>query len=100
MPFTIHRGTNISHWLSQSNARGEERCRRFTRDNVRRLADLGLDHLRLPVDEEQLFDADDRREPERAGADVDVGRQRRPDRLLESRPSRRRTRDREENRAT
>ena len=38
MSFTIHRGTNISHWLSQSNARGEERRQRFTRDDVRRVA--------------------------------------------------------------
>lgn len=57
MPFTIHRGTNISHWLSQSEARGAERRARFTREDAARLADLGLDHLRLPVDEGQLWDA-------------------------------------------
>ncbi len=56
MNFTLHRGTNISHWLSQSDARGDERRRRFTREDVARLAALGLDHLRLPVDEEQLWD--------------------------------------------
>ncbi|MGI6495167.1 MAG: glycoside hydrolase family 5 protein [Kiritimatiellia bacterium] len=56
MPFAIQRGTNISHWLSQSDARGDERRRRFTREDVDRLAALGLDHLRLPVDEEQLWD--------------------------------------------
>ena len=51
----LKRGTNISHWLSQSNARGAERRARFTRDDCRRLAALGLTHLRLPVDEEQLW---------------------------------------------
>jgi endoglucanase len=56
MRFTLGRGTNISHWLSQSAARGDERRRRFTREDVERLAALGLDHLRLPVDEEQLWD--------------------------------------------
>jgi endoglucanase len=56
MPFDIHRGTNISHWLSQSQARGEERRRYFTRTDVQRLAGLGLDHLRIPIDEEQMWD--------------------------------------------
>lgn len=56
MNFTIHRGTNISHWLSQSNDRGDVRRKRFTKEDVARLAALGLDHLRLPVDEDQLWD--------------------------------------------
>ena len=56
MRFTLGRGTNISHWLSQSDARGDARRRRFSREDVDRLAALGLDHLRLPVDEEQLWD--------------------------------------------
>lgn len=52
----IRRGTNISHWLSQSKRRGEERRGFFTRDDVLRIRDYGFDHIRLPVDEEQLFD--------------------------------------------
>ena len=40
MRFYIHRGTNISHWLSQSQARGQERRERFTQDDVKRLASL------------------------------------------------------------
>ena len=59
-PFVIHHGTNISHWLSQSDARGAARRARFTRDDCRRLAGFGLDHLRLPVDEEQLWDEGNR----------------------------------------
>jgi endoglucanase len=54
--FEIHRGTNVSHWLSQSDRRGEERRRWFTRDDAVFLARLGFDHLRIPVDEEQLWD--------------------------------------------
>jgi len=54
--FTIRRGTNISHWLSQSDRRGTARARFFTRDDVLLLSRLGFDHLRIPVDEEQLWD--------------------------------------------
>lgn len=57
MAFTAKRGTNISHWLSQSRRRGAERRATFTRDDVALLSDAGLDHLRLPVDEEQLWHA-------------------------------------------
>lgn len=55
---TLKRGTNISHWLSQSEDRGEARLKKFTYDDVQRLAGLGFNHLRLPVDEEQLWTID------------------------------------------
>jgi endoglucanase len=51
----LRRGTNISHWLSQSKRRGDERRSFFTRKDVRRIADYGFDHVRLPIDEEQMF---------------------------------------------
>jgi endoglucanase len=54
--FTVRRGTNISHWLSQSQRRGEERRAFFTEEDVILIDRLGYDHLRLPVDEEQLWD--------------------------------------------
>lgn len=54
--FALRRGTNIAHWLSQSEKRGEERRAFFQEKDVAYLADLGFDHLRIPVDEEQLFD--------------------------------------------
>jgi endoglucanase len=54
--FSVRRGTNISHWLSQSRRRGEERRRFFTEEDVTLIARLGYDHVRLPVDEEQLWD--------------------------------------------
>lgn len=62
--FRVKRGTNISHWLSQSHRRGAERRAWFTRDDVAFLAGLGFDHLRLPVDEEQLWDEAGKPEPE------------------------------------
>jgi endoglucanase len=54
--FRVQRGTNISHWLSQSRRRGEERRSFFTEEDVTLIARLGYDHVRLPVDEEQLWD--------------------------------------------
>jgi endoglucanase len=54
--FAIHRGTNISHWLSQSTARGDQRAGFFTEKDVDFIASQGFDHIRLPIDEEQLWD--------------------------------------------
>ncbi len=60
----IHRGTNISHWLSQSGRRGDLRREFFTAKDVELIAALGFDHIRLPVDEEQLWDEAGEKEPE------------------------------------
>ncbi|NDV83039.1 glycoside hydrolase family 5 protein [Bacteroides sp. 51] len=54
-PFAMSKGVNISNWLSQSSVRGEQRKKNFTETEVRQLAGFGFDHLRMPVDEEQLF---------------------------------------------
>ncbi len=54
--FTIHRGLNISHWLSQSDRRGEERKAFFTENDVKFIAGIGYDHIRLPIDEVQMWD--------------------------------------------
>jgi endoglucanase len=62
--FEITNGINISHWLSQSDKRGTERSAYFTRDDVAFLAGLGYDHLRIPIDEEQMFTEDGQKEPE------------------------------------
>jgi endoglucanase len=67
MPFEISRGTNISHWLSQTGARGEDRRNQFRREDAEFCATIGLDHLRLPIDEEQMWDADGNAEEEAFG---------------------------------
>jgi endoglucanase len=64
MSFTIQRGTNISEWLSQSERRGLERVSFFTEADVRLIARLGFDHIRLPIDEEQMWDERGQRDPE------------------------------------
>lgn len=65
--FTLKKGTNISHWLSQSNARGEARKNYFTEKDVKYLAGIGFDHLRIPVDEEQMWKEDGQEDPEAFG---------------------------------
>jgi len=62
--FEIKNGVNISHWLSQSRQRGENRKAYFTRSDVEFIASLGYDHIRIPIDEEQMFIEDGQKEPE------------------------------------
>jgi len=62
--FEIKNGVNISHWLSQSDQRGEKRKAWFTRDDVEYIAKLGYDHIRIPIDEVQMFTEDGQKEPE------------------------------------
>ncbi|MGD0166766.1 MAG: cellulase family glycosylhydrolase [Gaiellaceae bacterium] len=64
MSFELGRGVNISHWLSQSERRGQERRAWFVQTDVERLAACGFDHLRFPVDEEQLWNERGERESE------------------------------------
>ncbi len=60
MSFTVQRGTNVSHWLSQSSRRGEERAAFFDQTDIERIARWEFDHIRLPVDEEQIWQKDGR----------------------------------------
>ncbi len=54
--FKITRGTNIAHWLSQSEKRGIEREQFFTEKDIRFIDSIGFDHIRIPIDEEQMWD--------------------------------------------
>lgn len=60
----ISKGINIAHWLSQSDRRGEERREFFQQEDVAFIAELGFDHIRIPIDEEQMWDEDGNKEPE------------------------------------
>lgn len=62
--FEIHNGVNIAHWLSQSSARGEVRDNYFTEADVRQIAAWGFDHIRIPIDEEQMFQEDGSKDEE------------------------------------
>jgi len=54
--FKIKKGTNLSHWLSQSEVRGEARRLHIQEDDFERLAELGFDFVRIPIDEVQFWD--------------------------------------------
>jgi len=54
--FKLFKGTNVAHWLSQSEARGAERDSFFQEKDVALIKSLGFDHIRLPIDEEQMWD--------------------------------------------
>lgn len=56
--FKISRGVNIGNWLSQSWVMGEQREKIFSEEDIELLAANGFDHIRLPVDEAQLFNTD------------------------------------------
>jgi endoglucanase len=62
--FVIHRGLNASHWLSQSETRGEARVQYMQEKDFAKIAELGFDHVRLPIDEEQMWDEDGNKQDE------------------------------------
>lgn len=62
--FKVHRGTNLSHWLSQSEVRGEMRSKHIQEDDMARLESLGFDFVRIPIDEVQMWDEDGNKLPE------------------------------------
>lgn len=62
--FVIKRGTNLSHWLSQSEERGEMRRLHIQEDDFARLEELGFDFVRIPIDEVQFWDEQGNQIPE------------------------------------
>ncbi len=62
--FRIKRGTNLSHWLSQSEERGEARQKHIQEDDFQRLEELGFDFVRIPIDEVQFWDEEGNKLPE------------------------------------
>lgn len=62
--FVINNGVNIAHWLSQSRVRGETRASFFTENDIVQIASWGFDHIRIPIDEEQMFHEDGTKDAE------------------------------------
>lgn len=60
----LQNGVNVSHWLSQSERRGAERANQITKRDFDSIAAMGFDFVRLPVDEEHLYDKDLNRDEE------------------------------------
>lgn len=55
--FAIQRGTNLSHWLSQDFG-WAPRATWITENDLRFIASKGFDHVRLPIDEKELWNED------------------------------------------
>ena len=55
--FVIRRGTNLSHWLSQDFG-WQPRAQWITANDFQFIARLGFDHVRLPIDEKELWNED------------------------------------------
>lgn len=55
MTFQIRTGINISHWLSQVFGWSPIDTF-FVKDDISFIRDCGFDHIRLPIDEERLWD--------------------------------------------
>jgi len=62
--FIIRTGVNVSHWLSQSDKRGEERRNYITKADFDTIASGGFDHVRIPIDEVQFWDSSGKKEKE------------------------------------
>jgi len=54
--FKIFKGTNVTLWLSQSEKRGAERDSFIQEKDIKLIKKLGFDHIRLPIDEVQMWD--------------------------------------------
>lgn len=54
--FALGRGVNISHWLSQVGDRPPRRTSLFSELDAHFLRHSGFDHIRLPIDEIELWD--------------------------------------------
>ncbi len=64
--FRIQRGVNLSHWLSQCFG-WSPRASFITEDDIRYIARLGYDHVRIPIDEKELWGEDGRPSEEAFG---------------------------------
>ena len=47
----LGKGTNLAHWLSQTRREGEERRNFILEKDIAYIAELGFDHVRMPIDE-------------------------------------------------
>lgn len=56
--FEIHNGTNLAHWLSQTDGRWGSAQDFIRESDIRRIAAWGLDHVRIPIDEKEFFNDD------------------------------------------
>ena len=58
----LGKGTNLAHWLSQTRRTGDARRDFITEKDIAYIAELGFDHVRLPLDEQQMWDKEGNRD--------------------------------------
>ena len=61
--FAIRRGINLSHWLSQRIENGPAIKDGMREIDFRKISQDGFDHVRLPIDEEVMWNERGRRMP-------------------------------------
>ena len=57
--FQIHRGVNLSHWLSQ-NFGWSPKATFITEKDIAFIRSIGYDHVRIPIDEAEMWTTDGR----------------------------------------
>ncbi len=55
--FEIRKGVNLSHWLSQTT-QWSPKDKFITREDIKLIKSFGFDHIRLPIDEQELWNED------------------------------------------
>ena len=55
--FKLKRGVNLSHWLSQAEG-WPSRDRFITEKDIAFIASIGYDHVRIPIDEAEMWNTD------------------------------------------
>lgn len=58
----LGKGTNLAHWLSQTRRSGEDRRPFIVEKDIAYIAELGFEHVRVPIDEHQMWDEDGNRD--------------------------------------
>lgn len=58
----LGKGTNLAHWLSQTRRKGKARYDFITEKDIGYIAQLGFEHVRLPIDEMQMWDEEGHRD--------------------------------------
>jgi len=53
--FIIRKGVNLSHWMSQTRE-WSPKDKFITREDIKLIQGFGFDHVRIPIDEEELWD--------------------------------------------
>ena len=61
-PMVLGKGTNLAHWLSQTKRTGEDRQLFIREKDIAYISYLCFVLVRLPIDEEQMWDADGNRD--------------------------------------